>query len=179
VKVLNLPLTRHWRCCAGGYRHAADHAYDIAIQFDGDGQHCASEIEKLLEPLRSGRVDLVLGSRFLQPTGYRTPILRRVGISIFSIVLSTILRSRLTDTTSGFRAANKNVIAFFSRCYPEVYPEFEALVLMYKAGLRIAEVPVIMRERTAGQTSITALGSVYYMIKVLLAVFIDLLKKVR
>jgi hypothetical protein len=122
---------------------------------------------------------LVIGSRFMQAGDYKAPFARRTGMRIFSLVLSAILKKRVSDTTSGFRAANRRVIEFFSRCYPEDYPEVEALVLVHKQGMRIAEVPVGMRERTGGRTSITAVRSVYYMVKVLLAVFIDLIKKAR
>ncbi len=162
-----------------GYRYAQEHGYDVAVQFDGDGQHCACEVPKLLQMLERDGADLVIGSRFVQPGDYRAPVLRRAGMYVFSFVLSAILQSRVTDTTSGFRAANRKVIEFFARHYPEDYPEVEALVLLHKMGLRVAEVAVSMRERTGGTTSITAVRSVYYMVKVLLAVLVDLLKKVR
>jgi hypothetical protein len=180
VTVLDLPFNLGiGGAVQSGYLYARKHNYDIAVQFDGDGQHCACEVHKLLAPLARGEADLVIGSRFVQPGDYRAPVLRRAGMYVFSFVLSTILRSRVTDTTSGFRAANKSVLDFFSRLYPEDYPEVEALVLLHKQGLRITEIPVGMRERTGGTTSITVTRSVYYMVKVLLAVFIDLLKKVR
>jgi glycosyltransferase involved in cell wall biosynthesis len=180
VKVLDLPVNLGiGGAMQAGYLYAAKHDYDVAVQFDGDGQHCACEIEKLLRPLAQGEADLVIGSRFVQPGDYQAPFLRRIGIYIFSFTLSRILDSPVTDTTSGFRAANKKVAGYFSRSYPEDYPEVEALVLLHKQGLRITEVPVSMRGRTGGRTSITAMRSVYYMVKVLLAVFIDLLKKAR
>ena len=160
-----------------GYRYAQNRGYDIAIQFDGDGQHVAAEIGQLLGPLRAGRADIVVGSRFLQRGDYRPSFFRKVGIRIFSTVLSSILGMTVTDTTSGFRAANRRVIEFFARSYPEDYPEVESLVLLHRAGMTIAEAPVHMRDRTGGRSSITPVRSAYYMIKVLLAVFIDLLKK--
>jgi hypothetical protein len=160
-----------------GYRYAQNHGYDIAVQFDGDGQHVAAEIPALLGPLLSGRADLVVGSRFLDRGAYRPPVFRRIGIWIFSRTLSAIIGAPVTDTTSGFRAVNARVIAFFSRGYPEDYPEVESLVLLHRAGMRIEETPVTMRDRTGGKSSITPVRSAYYMIKVLLAVFIDLLKK--
>ena len=180
VKVLDLPVNLGiGGAMQAGYLFAAKHDYDIAVQFDGDGQHRAGEIEKLLRPLAGGGADLVIGSRFMQQGDYKAPFFRRIGMYIFSFTLSRILGSPVTDTTSGFRAANKKITSFFSLYYPEDYPEVEALVLVHKQGLRVAEVPVSMRERTGGQTSITAMRSVYYMVKVLLAVFIDLLKKAR
>ena len=162
-----------------GYRHADRHGYDVAIQFDGDGQHLATEIGSLLRPLEEGTTDIAVGSRFLDENGYRAPLLRRLGILVFSTVLSSILGMRVTDTTSGFRAANRRVIRFFAEAYPEDYPEVESLVLLHRSGCRIAEVPIRMQERTGGRSSITPVRSVYYMVKVLLAVCIDLLKKVR
>lgn len=180
VSALNLPFNLGiGGAMQAGYLYAVKHEYDIAVQFDGDGQHCAHEVRKLLQPLLNGEADLVIGSRFLQPGKYKAPLLRRFGMRIFSFILSIILKSPVTDTTSGFRAANKKVIEFFSCFYPEDYPEVEALVLVHKQRLRIREVPVDMRDRTGGQTSITALQSAYYMVKVLLAVFIDLVKKAR
>lgn len=160
-----------------GYRYAEQNGYDIAIQFDGDGQHVASEVKALCEGLQQGRADIIVGSRFLQPGEYRPSFFRKLGILIFSVVLSAILRMRVTDTTSGFRAANRRVIEFFARSYPEDYPEVESLVLLHRAGMTIGEVPVMMRDRAEGRSSITPIRSAYYMIKVLLAVFIDLLKK--
>ncbi|HXY55142.1 MAG TPA: glycosyltransferase family 2 protein [Nitrospirota bacterium] len=160
-----------------GYLYAEQGGYDIAVQFDGDGQHLAGEIEKLLRQINEGSADLVVGSRFLKRGRYNASVFRKIGIWIFSAVLSRILGMPVTDSTSGFRAANRRVITFFSRTYPDDYPEVEALVLLHKAKMRIAEVPVSMRERTGGRSSITPIRSAYYMIKVLLAIFIDLLKK--
>jgi glycosyltransferase involved in cell wall biosynthesis len=160
-----------------GFQYARNNGYDIAIQFDGDGQHMAAEINELLDLLRQGRADIVVGSRFLKRGEYRPPFFRKIGIWIFSTVLSAILDVPVTDTTSGFRAVNRRVIEFFARAYPEDYPEVESLVLLHRAGMTIAEVPVRMRDRTGGRSSITPIRSAYYMIKVLLAVFIDLMKK--
>ena len=180
VAVLDLPFNLGiGGAVQAGYLYAVRNAYDIAVQFDGDGQHLAGEIKKLIEPLATGKTDLVIGSRFLNPGGYKTPVFRKLGIGIFSIVLSRILGMAMTDCTSGFRAANRRVIEFFGRTYPDDYPEVESLVLLHKIGLRMAEVPVAMRERTGGRSSITPIRSIYYMTKVLMAIFIDLMKKVR
>lgn len=160
-----------------GYRYARLHGYDIAVQFDGDGQHLAAEIDSLLAPLAEGRADIVVGSRFLDRGAYRPSPFRKMGILIFSRVLSAIIGMPVTDTTSGFRAANSRTIEYFSRVYPEDYPEVESLVLVHRAGMRIEETAVHMRDRTGGRSSITPVRSVYYMVKVLLAVFIDLMKK--
>lgn len=180
VPVLRLPFNLGiGGAMQAGYLYACEKGYDVAVQFDGDGQHLAEEIEKLLVPIQSGNADIVVGSRFLEKRGYRSPIFRRIGIWVFSSVLSRILGMRVTDTTSGFRAVNREVIKYFCGVYPDDYPEVESLVLLHKSGFRIMETPIHMRERVVGKSSITPIRSVYYMIKVLLAVFIDLLKKTR
>ena len=180
VPVLDLPFNLGiGGAVQAGFLYAERNAYDITVQFDGDGQHLASEIKKLLEPLESKQVDLVVGSRFLAIGGYKAPVFRKMGIGIFSFVLSRIMGITVTDSTSGFRAVNSRAIQFFSHNYPDDYPEVEALVLLHKVGLRMAEVPVAMRERTGGKSSITPIRSLYYMTKVLMAIFIDLMKKVR
>jgi len=180
LKVLDLPFNLGiGGAMQAGYLYAEQNAYDIAVQFDGDGQHLAEEIHKLVQPLLAGTADIAIGSRFLIHGTYRPPVLRMLGITFFSFILSRILGTTVTDSTSGFRAANRRVIEFFARTYPEDYPEVEALVLLHKAELRMTEVSVTMRERTGGRSSITILRSVYYVIKVLLAIFIDLIKKVR
>jgi hypothetical protein len=162
-----------------GYKFADSKGYNIAVQVDADGQHQPEEIEYLLQPLKKKTSDAVVGSRFLGQGGYKPSFARGIGMLVFSKIISTILGERSTDTTSGFRAVNKDVIRFYVKNYPEDYPEVEALVLLHKAGFKIIEAPVTMNERTGGTSSITSLRAVYYMIKVLLAVFVDLLKKVE
>ena len=180
VMVLDLPFNLGiGGAVQAGYLYAERNGYDVAVQFDGDGQHLAGEIKKLLEPLEANRADLVVGSRFMTAGGYKAPVFRKMGIAIFSFVLSSIMGTTVTDSTSGFRAANRRVIEFFAHIYPDDYPEVEALVLLHKTGLRMAEVPAVMRERTGGRSSITPVRSIYYMTKVLTAIFIDLMKKVR
>ncbi len=160
-----------------GYRYAFSRGYDVAVQIDADGQHPPQQVRTLLEPLLEGRADIVVGSRFMIPGTYRQSLARRVGKSIFSMIISSIVGQRLTDTTSGFRAVNRDVMAFYANGYPEDYPEVEALVLLHKMGYKISEVPVEMKRRMAGVSSITFFKGVYYMVKVLLAVFVDVLKK--
>jgi glycosyltransferase involved in cell wall biosynthesis len=160
-----------------GYRYAREKGYDVAVQCDADGQHPADQIEKIVEPVASDAADLVVGSRFLGEGEYRPSVARNAGMKVFSRVVSAIIREKVTDTTSGFRAAGRDCIKFFSAHYPDDYPEVEALVLLHKTHFSIMEVPVTMVERTGGRSSITPLRSVYYMIKVLLAIFVDLLKK--
>jgi glycosyltransferase involved in cell wall biosynthesis len=160
-----------------GYRYALEKDYDFAVQVDGDGQHDAAQIERLAEVFRADHdVDFVYGSRFADASGYEAPWGRRVGIKIFAWLLSLIMRRRVTDPTSGFRLANTRAIALFARDYPHDYPEVEAILMTHFHRLKIAEVPVRMNVRTTGRSSITSLRSGYYMIKVLLAVLIGLVR---
>ena len=160
-----------------GYKYAFEKDYDITIQVDGDGQHDPKEIPKLLKVIEEEKADMVIGSRFIGDSEYKSSAIRRVGISILSKVISIIVRQELTDPTSGFRAANRKAIRLFAQDYPQDYPEPEALVLLHQCGLTAKEVPVEMSKRFAGESSITKMRSVYYMVKVLLAVFVDCFKK--
>ena len=160
-----------------GYLAAVQGGYDVAIQVDGDGQHPADQIPKLLRELQTGEVDLVIGSRFLESTEYRPSRARQLGIRLFAWVVSRIVRVPMTDTTSGFRAAGPRAVQLFARSYPHDYPEVEAVLLATRSGLRVREVPVRMRDRQGGTSSITRGRAVYYMIKVLLAVLMQLLRR--
>lgn len=178
VLVLDLPFNLGiGGAVQAGYKYAHEKGYSIAIQVDGDGQHDPKEIPKLLEVLESKKVDMVIGSRFLGHTEYKSSIMRRIGISIFSGVISTIVGQKITDPTSGFRAANRKVIQLFASHYPQDYPEPEAVILLHQSRLKMGEVPVVMSERYAGESSITKIRSAYYMVKVLLAILVDCFKK--
>jgi glycosyltransferase involved in cell wall biosynthesis len=156
-----------------GFRWALEREYDVAVRLDGDGQHDAAELAKLLAPLESDEADVVTGSRFREgEDGYRPPVHRRIGISWFARLVSLLSGQRVTDTTSGFQALNRNGIELFARDYPSDYPEVEATVLVLKHRLRLVEVPVTMREREHGSSSITFLRSVYYAFEVTLALFV-------
>jgi glycosyltransferase involved in cell wall biosynthesis len=159
-----------------GFRYAARHGYDAVVQVDGDGQHIPSEIPSLLEEMSRTGADVVIGSRFLDVRGYTTSPVRRIGTRVFSAVNSLVLGRRISDNTSGFRAYSANAVRFLSENYPQDYPEPESVILLGRNGFSIREVPVRMREREHGQSSISALRSVYYMVKVLLAIFVDLFK---
>lgn len=160
-----------------GYKYALRNGYDIAVQCDADGQHPVSKIPDIVDAVISGKADLVIGSRYVAPSEYRPSTIRRIGKSIMSRIVDAAIGGGVTDTTSGFRAANRNVIRTFARHYPDDYPEAEALVILHKAGLKAAEIPVEMLPRQGGQTSISAPKAVYYMVKVALAIFIDLFRK--
>ncbi|MGH2906444.1 MAG: glycosyltransferase family 2 protein [Solirubrobacterales bacterium] len=160
-----------------GYQFALANGYEMAVQIDGDGQHPASELRKLVERLEAEpTVDLVYGSRFLGDGEYKQTFARRAGIIVFSFVLSIITRQKVTDPTSGFRLGNRRAISLFARDYPHDYPEVEAILMMHRHELKTAEVAVHMDARDTGRSSITWLHSGYYMLKVLLAVFVGLFR---
>jgi glycosyltransferase involved in cell wall biosynthesis len=161
-----------------GFKYALAHGYELAVRLDGDGQHDPGELVKLLAPIRGGEADIVTGSRFALDGGaYRPPLARRIGITWFARLVSLLTRQRVTDTTSGFQALNRRGITLFAGDYPNDYPEVEATVLVFKHRLRLVEVPVRMREREHGESSITFVRSVYYMLKVTLALFVAMARK--
>jgi len=152
-----------------GYKYAYDNGYDIAIQVDGDGQHNSSYLRDLVDEINKG-YNLCLGSRYIENEGFQSTALRRVGIKYFSNLIKVVSGELITDPTSGFRACDKEVIKIFATKYPQDYPEPETLVLVKKKGLKIKEIPVVMNEREHGVSSINFKKSIYYMIKVSLAV---------
>lgn len=160
-----------------GFRYAYEGGFDLAVRVDGDGQHDPAELPLILEPVLAGAADIAVGSRFAGAGGYRSSRPRRLGIRILAWTVSALARQRVTDPTSGFQALNRRGIALLARDYPHDYPEAEAAVMAVKHRLRLVEVPVSMRERSAGRSSITALRSVYYMVKVLLAIFVGLFRR--
>jgi glycosyltransferase involved in cell wall biosynthesis len=161
-----------------GFRYALEEGFDVALRLDSDGQHDPAELPKLLVPLLAGEADIVVGSRFAgDDRSYRPPFARRIGIRVFAAVVSLLVRQRVTDTTSGFQAVNRLGIRLFASDLPHDYPEVEATVMVVRHKLRLAEVPVLMRERAGGRSSITAVGSVYYMVKVSLALFVGLFRR--
>ena len=158
-----------------GFKYADDHGYDYMVQVDADGQHDPAEIAKLFSEVSAdGRPDMVCGSRFATPTGYIAPISRRTGIHLFAFLLSRLLRQPVTDPTSGFRLYNRRAISLFARDYPHDYPEVEAVLMLHHHKLTMREVPVRMFQRGGGVSSISSGKSLYYMIKVLLALFVGL-----
>lgn len=153
-----------------GYRYARLNDFDIAVQLDGDGQHPVSELHKLIEPILKNECDVVIGSRFIEKEGFQSSGLRRFGITYFKRFNQFLLGIKITDSTSGFRAINNKAIELACNYYPDEYPEPEAIVLFHMNGLKINEVPVTMKERQGGASSISSLKSVYYMIKVTLGI---------
>jgi glycosyltransferase involved in cell wall biosynthesis len=162
-----------------GYQFALEHGYDVAVQVDGDGQHDARHVHELLHHLRTHpELDMVTGSRFLEcrDGSYVSTLPRRLGIRLFAGVLSRIVGRKVSDPTSGFRMVGRRGIELFARDYPHDYPEVEAVLLLHFHRLTGDEVPVRMRARTSGTSSINATRSAYYMIKVLLAIIVGLMR---
>jgi glycosyltransferase involved in cell wall biosynthesis len=162
-----------------GYIYARERGYEVAVQVDGDGQHDPRHIHELLARLREDpELNMVTGSRFMEPSGegYRSSAARRIGIRVFARLASLITGRRVTDPTSGFRMTDRRGIELFARDYPHDYPEVEAILLMHAHRLKSCEIPVLMRPRLTGESAISSTQSVYYMIKVLLAVFVGLFR---
>lgn len=156
-----------------GYHYALRNGYDIAIQFDGDGQHDARYISKLISPIEKGEANVVIGSRFLEKEGFQSSAIRRFGINFLSKLIYMLCGIRVTDVTSGMRAVDKKIINLYAEQYAQDYPEPEAILSAGVAGAKIKEIPVQMRERIAGESSISAWKSIYYMIKVSFALVIE------
>lgn len=155
-----------------GYRYAEVNHYDVAVQIDGDGQHDVAFLAGMLKLMEEDKADIVIGSRFVEKEGFQSSGMRRIGIRFLSILGKVLTGVRVKDITSGYRAVNRRFIKIFAQDYPSDYPEPEAMVIAAVYGGRIAEVPVIMKERVSGESSITMKRSVYYMIKVSLAMII-------
>lgn len=160
-----------------GYRYAHRHGFDIAVQVDGDGQHDVAYLAALVRPVREGAADMVIGSRFLgKQGGFRSSFFRRIGIYFFRYLINALTGFPTTDPTSGFRACGRKLIKVFAGYYPNDFPEPEAIVVARRLGARLSEVPVEMRPRASGKSSIGKLKSPYYMIKVTLAILLHMLK---
>ena len=156
-----------------GYRYAALHGYDIAAQVDGDGQHDPVYLNDMCEALLDENADMIIGSRFIKGEGDQSTALRRGGIRYFSFLIRKLTGCVITDPTSGFRMAGRKLIGEFAADYPQDYPEPESVVRAIALGRKVVEVPVKMRERSGGRTSIGAAESVYYMIKVTAAIILE------
>lgn len=172
-EVLNLPINLGiGGAVQTGYCYARDNDYDMAVQIDGDGQHDVAFLEGMIRLIEDGQADVVIGSRFVEKEGFQSSKLRRTGISFLSGLARILTGVKVKDITSGYRLVNRRFIRIFAQDYPSDYPEPEAVVIAAVHGGRIAEYPVVMRERENGESSITFKRSVYYMIKVTLAMLI-------
>jgi len=159
-----------------GYRYALRNGYDIAVQLDGDGQHDPEFVEAVVAPLKNDKADLVIGSRFIRGTGDQSSATRRLGIRFFKALIFCLTGMKITDATSGFRAVNRKTMLLFDNFYPKDYPEPESTTLALRNELRVCEVPVEMRARKGGVSSISGTKSVYYMFKVSVGIIISLVK---
>ena len=162
-----------------GYKYALENNYDVAVQVDGDGQHDPKYLKVLVDALEKNDADMVIGSRFINNEGFQSTFMRRVGIVYFTKLIHLLTGKTITDPTSGFRMCNRKVIELFSKDYPRDYPEPESIVALLKRNMNVMEVPVQMKERQGGVSSINASKSVYYMIKVSLAILIENLRKYK
>lgn len=160
-----------------GYQYAMKHNYDIAVQVDGDGQHDPAFLEEMCSVLVNRQLDMVIGSRFIDKEGFQSSAIRRFGIVYFTKLIQLLTRKKITDPTSGLRMAARKVIEQFAGDYPRDYPEPESVVSIIRKGRRVEEIPVVMQERQGGISSISPLKSVYYMIKVTLAIIIEMIRK--
>lgn len=172
--VLNLPVNLGiGGAVQTGYLYGWRQGYDVAVQVDGDGQHDPMFLGKMAEYLGKENLDMVIGSRFIEKKGFQSSGARRVGIRYFSWLIHLLTRVRITDPTSGLRMVNRKIMKEFSLNYPKDYPEPESVVAIICRGYQVKEIPVIMRERTGGVSSISMKKSVYYMVKVSLAILFE------
>jgi len=160
-----------------GYKYAYENGYDVAVQVDGDGQHDPEFLSTMAEYLIEHRVDMVIGSRFIEKKGFQSSITRRMGIKFFSGLIKVLTGKTITDPTSGLRMIGRNVMEIFSQDYPRDYPEPESIVAVLRKNMKIEEIPVVMLERKGGVSSISPKKSIYYMVKVTLAILIERIRK--
>jgi Glycosyltransferases involved in cell wall biogenesis len=159
-------------CVQTGYMYAQQHDYDIAVQFDGDGQHNASCLRPMLQAMMEQNSDIIIGSRFLHCLGFQSSQMRRVGIRFLAWLIKTLNKKEIKDVTSGLRMINRKVIDDFCRYYPTDYPEPETIAACLHKGYKVSEFPVEMRERQEGPSSINTSRAIYYMVKVSLSILI-------
>ena len=156
-----------------GYLYAYENGYDTAVQVDADGQHDPKYLSMMLDTLKKENADMIIGSRFIENKGFQSTFARRIGITYFTKLIHMLTGATITDPTSGLRMGNRKVIELFARDYPRDYPEPESVVTLLKKGMNVKEVPVMMRERQGGVSSINLKKSVYYMVKVTIAILIE------
>lgn len=160
-----------------GYRYGYQNGYDLAVQVDGDGQHDPRFLNTMAEYMQTHSVDMVIGSRFIKKEGFQSSGMRRVGIKYFTFLIRLLTGAKITDPTSGLRMINREVMLQFSTDYPKDYPEPESVVAILRRKFKVEEIPVLMRERMGGISSISANRSIYYMVKVTLAILIERIRK--
>lgn len=159
-----------------GYRYAKENGYELAVQFDGDGQHNAAYLKSMADILEQEGQDMVIGSRFIKKEGFQSSAMRQLGIRYFTVLIRLLTKKTITDPTSGMRMVNRKLIERFAKDYPKDYPEPESVTAVLRDGFLVKEIPVRMRERHGGVSSISPINSIYYMVKVTLAVFMVMLR---
>ena len=180
MNIINLPVNLGiGGAVQTGYLYAWRNGYDVAVQFDGDGQHDASYLGEMADFLQEQQADMVIGSRYIKKEGFQSSGIRQFGIRYFSALIRLVTGRRVTDPTSGMRMVNRDVMKIYSEDYPVDYPEPESVVMILRMGKKVSEIPVIMRERQGGVSSISPRKAVYYMIKVTLAILMECLRKRR
>ena len=160
-----------------GYLYGVYNGYDEAVQIDGDGQHDPAYLLKMAEHMEKSKADMVIGSRFIEKKGFQSSGIRRIGIRYFTFLIRLLTGKRITDPTSGLRMVNREVMCLFADNYPKDYPEPETVVAILRIGKKIEELPVMMKERMGGVSSISPKKSIYYMIKVSLAILVEKMRK--
>ena len=160
-----------------GYLYGYRNGYDMAVQVDGDGQHDPAFLDEMAKYMIKEDLDMVIGSRFIEKKGFQSSGIRRIGIRYFTFLIKILTGKMITDPTSGLRLVNRRVMELFSEQYPKDYPEPESVVAVLRRKMKVGEIPVIMHEREGGVSSISAKKSVYYMIKVSLAILIERIRR--
>lgn len=174
LNVIDLPLNLGiGGAVQTGYLYACQNGYDIAVQFDGDGQHDAKYLNEMAETLVKEQADMVIGSRFIEKEGFQSSFTRRLGIRYFTFLIKILTGQKVTDPTSGYRMCNRKIIELFAGNYPKDYPEPETTTWILRKKLKVLEIPVIMRAREEGVSSISLKKSFYYMFKVTMAIIIE------
>lgn len=176
--VINLPINLGiGGAVQTGYRYAYEQGYDVAVQVDGDGQHDPEFLDYMAEYLVKNKLDMVIGSRFIEKKGFQSSMSRRIGIKFFSILIKILTGKTITDPTSGLRMVGRDIMHIFAQDYPRDYPEPESIVAVLRKNFKVDEIPVIMRERAGGVSSISLNKSIYYMVKVTCAMLIERIRK--
>lgn len=176
--VINLPINLGiGGAVQTGYRYGYKRGYDLAVQVDGDGQHDPEYLKKMADYMEKNQADMVIGSRFISKEGFQSSGTRRIGIKYFTILIKILCGKTITDPTSGLRMVNKEIMQMFAYDYPKDYPEPESVVAVLRRKRKVEEIPVIMRARNGGVSSISLKKSVYYMVKVTLAILIERIRK--
>lgn len=160
-----------------GYRYAYYHGYDVAVQFDGDGQHGAAFLKQMEDTMLKTESDMIIGSRFINKEGFQSSAIRRIGIKYFTILIRILTGKTITDPTSGMRMINRKLLKKFTEEYPKDYPEPESVVTVLSENYKVKEIPVIMNAREEGESSISLRSGIYYMIKVSFAIIVARMKK--